>query len=171
MPILMMILAAVGGAIWWWARNNPRDAFDVAQDAAVTLKNAPRRLSFRRATNRHPAEGIDDPYVAIGSIAQSFIMLDDVPTRDQNDRLHVQLRSKLRCSDEDAQEMQAFGRWIVEQCNGPEAAISRLIRHLKKLDGSASYSVLRDLLGGVVTNELSSRQQDAVEEIARVMRT
>ena len=64
LPIVILILTAIGGAIWWWARNNPREALRVASDAATTLKNAPRRIAFRRQTQEHPVEGIDDLRVA-----------------------------------------------------------------------------------------------------------
>jgi len=167
MPIIMLVLAAVGGAIWFWIRNNPREALDVAQDAATTLKNAPRRMSFRRATNQHPVEGIDDPLVLVGVIAQCFVSLDDTPTKDQYDLLHVQLRTHLRCSEEDAQEMQVFGRWIADQSGGPETAVPRLSRRLRKVDGNASWALLQGLLGDVVSGALSTRQTEAIADLAR----
>ena len=99
MPIVMLILSVVGGAIWWWIKNNPRDAISTAQDVATTLKNAPRKLAFRRQTNAHPVEGIDDLRIAIGAIAQAFVELDDLPTKDQRDQVHFMLRSKLGCDE------------------------------------------------------------------------
>ena len=73
MPFIIMILGAIGGAIWWWVRSNPREALHVAEDAATTIKNAPRRLAFRKQTNAHPVECVDDPRSAIGAIAQAFM--------------------------------------------------------------------------------------------------
>ena len=108
MPIVILILTAIGGAIWWWARNNPRDAIHAAQDAATTIRNAPRKLAFRRQTNAHPVEGIDDPRIAICGIAQAFIELDDLPTKDQRQKLHVQIRTALKTSEEEAEEMEAL---------------------------------------------------------------
>lgn len=165
MPILILILGAVGGAIWWWVRSNPREALDVAQDAATTLKNAPRRLAFRRQTNAHPVEGIDDARIAVCAIAQAFIELDDLPTQEQRKRLHVLLRSKLRCDEAELDEMEVLGRWLHTQCNGPKPAITRLARRLKKIDGDASWDLLRDVLMGLVEGELSSGQTDAIEDL------
>ena len=128
MPIVNLILSAIGGAIWFWVRNNPREAFDTAKDVATTVRNAPRRLAFRRQTKGHPVEGIDDDRIAIGTIAQAFIELDDLPTKEQRDKVFFALRSKLRCSDEEAQEIQTLSRWLIDQCNGPQQALSRTAR-------------------------------------------
>ena len=65
MPIMILILSVLGGALWYWVRNNPRDATHAAQDAATMIKNAPRKLAFRKRLNAHPVEGIDDPRIAI----------------------------------------------------------------------------------------------------------
>ena len=170
MPILILIASAIGGAIWWWVRNNPRDAIDIVQDAAVTAKNAPRRMRFKRATNTHPVDGIDDPRVAVGAIAVSFVMLDDFPTKDDLDRLQIILRSKLRCSENDAIEMQSFGKWICTECGTADAAASRLIRRLKTLDGTSSFALLQEVLLATVNRDLSQRQQDVLADFARVMR-
>ena len=133
MPILILILSVVGGALWFWVRNNPRDAFHAAQDAATVLKNAPRKLAFRKQTNSHPVEGIDDPRIAICAIAQSFIELDNLPTQEQRQRLHVNLRAKLRCSEDEAEKMEVLGRWLMTQCKerwsrefGPVVKVDRM---------------------------------------------
>ena len=171
MPILIMILTAVGGAIWWWVRNNPREAIGTAQDMAVTIKNAPRRLAFTKQTKAHPVEGIDDPRIAICAIAQAFVQADGLPTQDKRDAFHVMLRSKLRCSEEDATEMQALGQWLIDQCHGPSPAITRLSRRLYKIDGDASWDRLQDLLTSLVEGELSPNQIDWVRDIRVALRT
>jgi hypothetical protein len=165
MPFLILILSAIGGAIWWWARSNPREAIDTAQDVATTLINAPRRLAFRRQTNAHPVEGIDDRRIAIAAIAQAFIELDDLPTKDQRQTLHVLLRSKLRCTEEEAEEMEALGRWLIDQCNGPTQALSRLGRRLYKIDQDNSWKIIQDILSKLVDGDLSQSQIDGVEDI------
>ena len=165
MPIIILIFTAVGGAIWWWVRNNPREALSVAADAATTLRNAPRRIAFRRQTNAHPVEGIDDPRIAICAIAQSFIELDDLPTQEQRQKLHVLVRTKLRCDGEEAEEMEVLGRWLMTQCGGAASAIPRLGKRLFKIDGTASWDLLQDVLGSLVEGELSSAQVSAIEDL------
>lgn len=170
MPIIILILSAVGGAIWWWVRSNPREALHTAQDAVTTIRNAPRKLAFRRQSKAHPVEGIDDPRIALCAIAQAFIELDDLPTLDQRKRLHVLLRSRLRCDEAEAEEMEVLGRWLQAQCNGPEAAIGRLGKRLYKIDGDASWDVLRDILMDLVENELSAGQTAAIEDLRVALR-
>lgn len=165
MPIIIAILAALGGAVWWWVRNNPREAIHTAQDVATTIKNAPRKLAFRRQTNAHPVEGIDDPRIAICAIAQAFLELDTLPTLEQRKQLHMLLRSKLRCSDEEADEMEILGRWLLTQCNGARQAVPRLARRLKKLDDGTAWDTLQDLLTPLVGDALSAAQVDAADDL------
>jgi len=170
MPIIILILTAAAGAIWWWVRNNPREALDAAGDLATTLKNAPRKLAFRQQTKAHPVEGIDDPRIAIYGLAQAFIELDDLPTKDQRRALHVSLRSKLRCSEEEAQEMEVLGRWLLGQCDGAAQAVPRLSRRLRKIDGDASWDLLQDVLMGLVEGTLSEAQTSAIDDIRLAFR-
>ena len=170
MPFLIMIFSALGGAIWWWVRNNPRDALNVATDVATTVKNTPRKLAFRRQTNAHPVEGIDDHRIAICAIAQAFIELDDLPTREQRDQLHVLLRSHLRTTQEEAQEMEVLGRWLITQCDGAKPAISRLGRRLHKIEGNASWGTVQEILMDLVGGTLSYGQIGAIEDLKLVLR-
>lgn len=169
MPIILLILSALGGALWFWARSNPRDAINAAQDAATVIKNAPRKLAFRKQMNAHPVEVIDDPRIAICAIAQSFIELDALPTMDQRKKLQTQLRTVLNCNKSEAEEMEVLGRWLMTQCQSPDKAITRLGRRLFKIDGDASWETLRDLIGEIVEGELSPAQIDAVAELRRAM--
>ena len=170
MPILLLILTAIGGAIWWWMRNNPRDAIDMAADAATTLKNAPRRIAFTRQTREHPVEGIDDPRIAICAIAQSFAELDDLPTKEARQNLHLLVRTKLNTSEEEAEEMEVLGRWLMSQCGGPDQAISRIARRMYKIDGNASYQRLQDVLSELVEGELTPRQKSALQDLRTTLK-
>lgn len=165
MPFLILIATAIGGAIWWWVRNNPRDAFDAAKDVATTIQNAPRRLAFRRQTKAHPVEGIDDARIAIGVIARAFVEVGGLITQEQQQMLHVKLRSKLRCSEEEVQEMETLGRWLIDQCNGPSQAIARLARRLYKIDGDQSWETLQEILTSLVAGTLTQNQIDAIDDV------
>ncbi len=171
MPILIALLGAVGGAIWWYIRSNPRNALHTAEDVVTTVRNAPRRLAFRKQTGAHPVEGIEDPRIAVAAIAQSFLELDELPTQEQRGRLTVTIRRELHASDAEAEEMQVLGRWLQQQCGTPEAAITRMARKLYKMDGSSSFDTLLTMLKDVAGAEgLSERQRDALDEIKRAFR-
>ncbi|UWQ98124.1 hypothetical protein K3729_11685 [Rhodobacteraceae bacterium S2214] len=168
MPIIILILSTLGGLIWFWVRSNPRDALNVASDTVTTIRNAPRRLAFRRQTNVHPVESIDDPEVAVGTMAMAFIGLDDLPSKDQYDHLHLLLRSKLRCSEEDAKELQVYGRWVIQQCGGEVEAFDRVARRWKKLNGTDYLSVAQDIFGELAKDGLTERQQEAIADLMRI---
>jgi hypothetical protein len=169
MGFIILILTTLGGALYWWARQNPGDAVNMAQDAITTARNAPRRLAFRRQHNAHPVEGIDDARIAICALAQAFIELDALPTLDQRKRLSVLLRTELRCSADEAEEMEVLGRWLVGQCQSPDAAVTRLARRLFKIDGDASWDTLQTMLTSLVEGELSPAQVDAITDMKRAL--
>ena len=169
MGYIVLILSALGGALWFWARQNPGDAVGVAQDAVTVARNAPRKLAFRRQHNAHPVEGIDDARIAVCALAQSFIELDDLPTQDQRKKLQVLLRTELRTSAEEAEEMEVLGRWLMGQCQSPQAAITRLSRRLYKIDGDASWGTLQRMLTDLVEGELSASQVDAISDMKRAL--
>lgn len=170
MPFIILILSAIAGAVWWWVRNNPRDAIHAAKDVATTIKNAPRRLAFRRQTNAHPVEGIDDHRIAIAVIAQAFVELDDLPTKEQRAMVDVMLRAKLHCTEEEAEEMAILSHWLIEQCKGSSQAIIRVSRRLYKIDGNASWDLVQEILSSLVTGDLSQRQIDGIDDIRMALR-
>ena len=167
MGIIALILTTLGGALWFWVRQNPGDALDVAKDAVTTARNAPRKLAFRKQMKAHPVEGIDDARIAVCAIAQAFLELDDLPTSEQRTHLNTLLRTKLRCTAEEAEEMEVLGRWLVAQCQTPDAAVTRLARRLYKIDGDASWDLMQDMLVSLVDGELNQSQLDAIADIKR----
>ena len=171
MPVLIALLGIIAGAYFWAqrARNAKDMAVDVV-DMANDVRLAARRFGFSRKLNTHPVESIEDPRLAIASIATAFIELDDLPTAEQRQKLMIQIRSKLRANAEEAEEMEVLGRWFMTQCGGAEPAIARISRKLYKLGGAEQMEPLMDVLKGAVADGLSDRQRDALEDITRAMR-
>lgn len=169
MAFIVLILTTLGGILFWWVRQNPGDAVNIAQDAVTVARNAPRKLAFRRQHNAHPVEGIDDARIAICGLAQAFIELDDLPTQDQRKKLATMLRTELRASAEEAEEMEVLGRWLMGQCQSPQAAVTRLSRRLYKIDGDASWGKLQTMLMALVGDDLSVAQADAITDMKRAL--
>ena len=169
MAIIVAILMALGGALFWWARSNPRDALGVADDALTIARNAPRKLAFRRQTKGHPAEGIDDPVLAIVTLGNAFLELDDLPTREGRQKLHVLTRRIWRMSEEEAQECLSLARWLLEQCGGADATLDRVARRLYRLDQGESWADLEALLAGLGEDGLSTRQTEAFADLKRIL--
>ena len=171
MPILLSIIAIGTAALFWFYRargaaETAHDLLDVANDVRL----AARRFGFKRGTNQHPVEDIDDPNLAIATIATSFIELDDLPTQNQRDSLAVQLQYQLGLSTKDASEMMVLSRWLMAQCGDPNAAISRVSRKLYKLDNVQSVEPLMTVLKNLAGENLSENQAAALEDITRAFR-
>ena len=165
MPVLIAILLAVGGAIWLHVRSNPRGAAHIAGDLVTAARNAPRRPAFRRQTEAHPVEGIDDPAIAVAGIARASIELDDLPTRDPRDGPRVVLRSKLRLDEEEAAEAEVLARWPQERRGGAKAAVPRLARRPRQIDGDASRDLPTKIPGDPTGAALTGSPLPAVERL------
>ena len=171
MPFLIALLGIIAAAYFWANRaNNARHMAGDVMDMANDVRAAARRFGFKRQTNIHPVESIDDPRLAIAAIGAAFIELDDLLTAEQRQRITVQLRSKLRVDATEAEEMEVLGRWFISECGGAEPAIARLSHKLYKIGGAEQMEPLMAVLKETVTDTLSDRQRDALEDITRAMR-
>lgn len=171
MPVLIALLGiAVGAYIWMQRAKNARDMVGDVADMANDVRAAARRFGFRRQVNIHPVESIEDPRLAIASIATAFLELDDLPTAEDRQRLTLQIRSQLRADAAEAEEMEVLGRWFMTECGGAEPAVARLSRKLYKLGGAEQMEPLINVLKGTVTGELSDRQRDALDDMNRALR-
>jgi len=174
MPVIIAILGILGAVFFFVlrARNAAHMAGDLI-DVAKDIRAAARRFGFRRQSNQHPVESIDDPNIAISALATAFLELDDLPTRDERDRLHGQLRKVLRLNAKDAEEITVLGRWLVSECGGADAAVNRLSRKLFKMQGAEAMQPVLNIINGSLQDagtELSERQKDALETIQRAFR-
>lgn len=172
MPI---ILAVIGAATAFYflvirARNAAEIATDM-MDMANDVRLAARRFGFTRRKNLHPVESIEDPNLAIAAIALSFLEFDDLPTQDQRDAMLIHTQSILGVSKKDAEEMIVLGRWFMTECGGPDAAISRISRKLQRLDETAGFGPLMNLIKAIAPTEgLSEKQREALDDIKRAFR-
>ncbi len=172
MPVLLAILGIIAAAYFWSLRA--RDAANMAGDLidmAGDVKAAARRFGFTRRTNIHPVESIEDPNIAAAGIADAFLTLDDMPSREQQDKMHIQLRRVLQIDDAAAQELMVLGHWMVNECGGAQPALARLSRKLYRLEGPSALTPLMDILESALPMDgLSQRQQEAVEELRLAFR-
>ncbi|QFT80200.1 hypothetical protein FIU89_06205 [Roseovarius sp. THAF27] len=154
------------------ARNAAHVASDLS-DMARDVRSAARRFGFKRQTNIHPVETIEEPNLAIAALGTAFLEMDDLPTKEQRDALNAALREQLQMSAADADEALILGHWFVSECHGPETAVPRLGRKLYKLDGQASFEPLLSVVTATAqagTGDLNAKQREALDEIRRAFR-
>ena len=171
MPFILALISIAAAAYFWINRaHNAGEIAGEVLDMANDVRLAARRFGFKRKTNLHPVESIEDPRLAIAAIGAAFLELDNLPTAESRARLTVQLRTVLRADAEEAQEMEVLGRWFMSECGGSEPAIARISRKLYKLGGAEQMEPLITVLKGTVKDELSTKQRDALDDIQRAMR-
>ncbi len=170
---ILIALAGIAITAYVWFNRVQRGA-EVATDlleAASDVKNAARRLGFRRRANQHAVEGIDDPNLAISGMAMAFLELDDLPTADTRAATDISLRKHLNMDADTASEVAILGRWFVSECGSPDAAFTRLAKKLRKIHGPASFEPLMAILNDIATSGTgtpSAKQSEALSDLARI---
>lgn len=167
MPFIMGALALLGAVYFFVIRaRNAAEMAGELMDVAKDVQLAARRFGFKRKHQQHPVDSIDDPDIALASIGYAFIALDDVPSREDYDKLGGALRIERRIDDEGAQELSVLARWMVEQCNGASPAVPRLARKLNKMKGAEGFDALMAVIKRIAPeNGLSDRQRSALEDV------
>lgn len=175
MPYIIALLGLLAGAYFWIIRA--RAAADAARDltgVAQDVMAAARRFGFRRRLNTHPVESLEEPDVAIAGAGIAFLELGGLPSAEMHDRLIASLQSHLGQSHGKAEEAVVLGRWLVAECGGAQAGLARLVRRLYKMRGADSFqplmAVLKDVAAAARDQSVSTRQREALDDIARLYR-
>lgn len=169
MPVILGILAALVVACIWIIRvRNAAEVTSTVLDAANDVRLAARRFGFRRQADIHPVDTIEDPKIAVATLAVSFLELDDYPSSEQKDALIRGLCESFTIDHDDAVELVVLARWIMGQCKGPAQAIPRVSRKLFKLSERTYFETLMKMIksiAGFGDGGLSGKQKSALEDI------
>lgn len=172
MPLLIAIVGIlIAGSVWYMRIRAAGTAAHDLTNMARDVIGAARALGFRRRANVHPVESVDDPHLALTAIGIAFLELDDLPSREDRERLAESVSRNTGTAADKVEEMMIVGRWLVNECQGPMPAITRLTRRLAKLDPQGFQTllpVLNDI--GQSGSGFSDRQREALDEIARLMK-
>ncbi len=174
MPVLVGLLGLIAVAYFWVmrARNAAEMTHELAGVAGDVLAAA-KRLGFRRRTNIHPVDSIEDPQLALGATALAFLELGSLPSSDDHDALLLSLQSHGGTDAKAAEETLILGRWLVSEAGGPLIGITRLAKRLAKLQGAGGLAPLMAVFNDIGTRArggLSERQKEALQDIARIFR-
>ena len=174
MPFIVGIIA-IAAAVYFFvvrARNAASIATELV-DVANDVRLAARRFGFRGRLNVHPVEAIEDPNIAVATVAVAFLDLDSFPVQEQRDELARQLRAVLGVVEGDADEMVVLGRWLVSECGGATPAVARASRKLYKMRGAQDFEPLLTIVQGVLGaggTGLNDAQRDALDDVKRAFR-
>jgi hypothetical protein len=174
MPFLLGLIGLVAAAYIWAMRA--RAAGQAAQDLAGMAQDvlsAAKRFGFRRRLNIHPVDSLDDLNLVIAGAGLSFLELGGLPTAATQEALIRSLQSRLGMAHDPAKEALILGRWLMNECGGPDAAVTRFVRRAAKMNFAGAFeplmNVLRDVAAATDT-PMTPRQTDALDDVKRAFR-
>lgn len=174
MPFIIAAIGAIAAVYFFVirARNAQHMATEVL-DAANDVRLAAQRFGFKRRTNVHPVDSIDDPNIAIAALGSAFVELDDLPTADQRQALSRALARTANVPYAEAEEMLVLGRWIMNECGSPAQAVPRIGRKLYKMSGADAFQPLLEVVQATAQagrSGLSQKQKEALADVQNAFR-
>lgn len=166
MPFVVAALAALAAVYFFVMRARgaaemTTELLDVADD----VRAAARRFGFRRHHERHPVDSVDDPNLAMATIAVAYMELNGLPTEETKSNLLKSLQRELNIELKEAEELSILGRWLMNECNGATPAVARASKRLYRLE--KNVTPLMEVLKDVSDTPLSEQQRDALHDIKR----
>ena len=149
------------------------EALDEIADFAQTAVGAVRRYGFRRKTNVHPIDSIDESELAICGLGIAFIELGGLPTSEDKKSMQTSFRVVFKMSEQEADEVASLGHWFSQSCPSPMASFERIARRLKKLSGSSGIDEALPVFrhyASIAKSPISQQQTEALESLGRTFR-
>ncbi|MGI9393942.1 MAG: hypothetical protein ACR2OY_04790 [Boseongicola sp.] len=166
MHFVVAALAALAAVYFFVMRaRNAAEMTTELLDVADDVRAAARRFGFRRHQQTHPVDSIDDPNLAMATIAVAYMELQGLPTEDAKSSLLKALQRELDVDVNEAEELAILGRWLMNECSGAMPAIARTSKKLYRLD--KNVSPLMEVLKDLSDTPLGDRQCDALHDIKR----
>ena len=148
------IIIAIATAVFWVSRA-ARGAKDVA-DAANTLRNMPRRMRFKNNAGKRGIDLIDNPMEAATILMVSVAKLSDYAAAhdgllsgSSTSRIISTLKSYMKISAVEADELLTQMRWTVKDLTQPETALAPMTNILSKAINRAEADDLSDMLRNI----------------------
>ncbi|MEL6479585.1 MAG: TerB family tellurite resistance protein [Pseudomonadota bacterium] len=172
MPFILTILGLLGAvAIWYWRMRMARHAAGEVAGAARDVKHAARRFAYRRRSDKHPADCVEDPRLAAAGIAAAIAAMDAPLSQAEIKALGTEARVVFKVDPAEAQDIAAFGRWIAGQCQTPSEAVRRLARVVQAEAGVEAGEDLLRMATRVATADGARLGDDEEASLATIRRT
>ena len=173
MHIIIGLATIIGGILFWvWRARMAANAASELADIAGTMAGAVRRFGFRRRHDMHPVDCIEDNTLAAGALTVAFLDLGAAQTEQSRTKHLLALQSHFAIGKDEAGEILVMGHWMVNECNGPAPAVTRLGKRLMKLTGSHGLDAPLNVINDVASSQggLTDTQRDALHDLQRIFR-
>ena len=148
---ILGIIIAVATAIFWVSRA-ARGVNEMA-NAANTLRNMPRRMRFKNKAAKRGIDLIDNPMesatvlmVSVAKLSNYAIEHDGLISGASTSRIIATLKSYMKISAVEADELLTQMRWAVKGLAQPDTALAPMTSVLSKAISRAEADDLSDML-------------------------
>lgn len=172
--VIAVISLLIGGAYWYSRLNAAGRAAGDLRDAANDVRLAARRFGFKRRSNVHPIDALDDARLAAAGIVAATAQMDCMWEQSIWIAMLQQTQSVFNVDLQEAEEITTFARWIADQGGNPHEAVRRLSKRLKRLAGQDALEdtvTMIRAVSGRGGRVLSQDAKEAIETVERVLKT
>jgi uncharacterized tellurite resistance protein B-like protein len=123
-----LIVMGVATAAWLWYRRakHAKEVADEVFGLARDMRLATRRLGFRRRSDVHPADCVEDPRLAVAGIVSAIAQMRGPLSHTAVAVFTAEVGETFDATPAQADDIVAFGRWIAQECGSPEMAARKL---------------------------------------------
>lgn len=172
MHIIAGLVALIGIAAFVIYRiQSTSRAASTAVDMADDVRAAFRRFGFANKAQANPLDTVDDPRAAGAGVLVALAAMDGDLSRAQLEKVESECRRLFECSEQDATDLTAIGRWLTQQ-RGADEAVRRLSRHLaSRLDAAEGEAFLdaAEAVSQVEGGTMGDSQQLAVAQLRKIL--
>jgi len=129
-----------------------------------------RRFGYRRKANTNPLDGIADARLAAAGILCAFANMDGGIGREEIAAIAEECRRSFNTDTTEAEQIGAYGRWLVQQSSNMDEAVRRLARNLETKLSAAEKHQLWGKIDRVAANDggaLSDSPRDTLGQLMR----
>ncbi|MEM9708276.1 MAG: hypothetical protein AAF871_05740, partial [Pseudomonadota bacterium] len=163
------ILAAIGlllaAYIWYIRAERAKIAAETLADAAKDVQAAARRFGFKRKTNVHPADAIEDPRLAIAGMAAAIAQMDAAWSLETAKKISLECQRVFGLPFEDAEETAVFAKWVSDQSATHAEMLRRLAKRLNVIGTERSAKDLAAFIEAMFEGPSGDLSDGAVEAV------
>jgi len=166
---VIWIIVGLVTAAWFWARraHQAKDTADNVIEMAKDVRLAFRRLGFKRRSDVHAADCVEDPRLAVAGIVAAIAQMRGPLSTHTLEVFNAEVSETFETDPQHAADIVAFGQWVARQCVTPELAAHKLGAVVRKSVGAEAMPEIIWMIERVVSAD-GVRADDAQYSVMSV---